>query len=46
VEALDEVSEGLLRPLLDLRKVDTGPPFLPTRDELVDEFVDQILKIS
>ena len=43
VEALDKFHEGLLRPLLDLRQVDAGPPFLPIRDELAEEFVGQIL---
>ena len=46
MEALDEVDEGLLQPLLDLNKVDTSSPFLSTRDELADEFVGQILKTS
>jgi len=46
VEAPNEFGEELLRLLLDLRKVDAGPPFFPTCDELADEFIGQILEIG
>ena len=46
MQALDNFGEGLLRTLLDFEKVDAGPPFFQTCDELADEFIGQILEIG
>jgi len=44
MEALDKVSQGLLRPLLDLGEVNASTPLLVAGDELADESISQILE--
>ena len=44
MEAFEELGEGLLWSLFDLRQVDVRSPLLAASNELTDELVGQVLE--